>query len=82
MVYELLVGNQPKSKEAKPRRRRDPIYRVPRGAGEPRCPTTPPVGRDKSGPYALLAALVTLRLMHITADKSALVDVSVSALFC
>ena len=31
-----------------------------------------PVGRDKSGPYAILAPLVQLRLMRIRADKSAM----------
>src|SRR5438874_1845685 len=66
-LLKFIIGgntHQPKNREAKPRRRRDAINRVPRG-GEPRCPTTPPVGRDKSGPYALLAALVTCRLMPI-----------------
>ena len=31
-----------------------------------------PVGRDKSGPYAILAALVQLRLMRIGHDPLAL----------
>ncbi|MFL5656720.1 MAG: hypothetical protein ACJ8CB_21380 [Ktedonobacteraceae bacterium] len=38
--------------------RRDQIYRVPR-AGRRGNVTPRPVGRDKSGPYDLLAALVT-----------------------
>src|SRR5437660_2070431 len=35
------------------------------------APPPRPVGRDKSGPYDLLATLVSLRLMPIMADKSA-----------
>src|SRR2546423_3823076 len=74
--------------EAKLRRRRDPIYRLPGGGEsclgdrqeslggshtrESRCPSAPPVGGDKSGPYDLLAALLTLRLITIGADKSAM----------
>jgi hypothetical protein len=39
--------------------RRDPIDRVPR-VGRRGNVTPHPVGRDQSGPYDLLAALVTL----------------------
>ena len=35
------------------------------------CPCAPSVGRDQSGPYDLLATLVTLRLVPIGAGKSA-----------
>ena len=55
--------HQSKNREAKPRLRRDPIYRVPLGGVGITLPLLPIPGRDKLGLYAILATLVTPGLM-------------------